>query len=131
MPFKGLRTGRGLDSARPPVRGAFPFLAAFLLLSPASAAAQTEAIPRQLTLAAALRIAEARNPAFRAARQGVDVARAEVLAARRGPNPEVAFEGEAYPVFGGRRPSPVCTAGACRARGEAGRAAATGYTARG
>ena len=82
-----------------------PVLAALLLLSPASPAAQTEAIPPQLTLAEALRIAEARNPAFRAAREGVDIARAEARTAGRGPNPEVAVEGEAYPVFGGRRPS--------------------------
>ncbi len=85
-------------------RACAAILAAFLL-SPISPAAQTEPIPPQLTLADALRIAEARNPAFRAARQGVDIARAEARTAGRGPNPEVAFEGEAYPVFGGRRPS--------------------------
>ena len=53
-------------------RACAAILAAFLL-SPISPAAQTEPIPPQLTLADALRIAEARNPAFRAARQGVDI----------------------------------------------------------
>ena len=91
---------------KPRIRRRAPWLAALLLLlSPAWLSAQTEAIPPRLTLADALRIAEARNPVFRAARQGVDIARAEARAAGRGPNPSVAFEGEAYPVFGGRRAS--------------------------
>ena len=84
------------------LRACAAILVALLLLSPASPAAQTETIPPQLTLADALRIAEARNPAFRAARQRVDIARAEARTADTRPNPEVAFEGEAYPVFGGR-----------------------------
>ena len=63
-----------------------------------------EAVPEQLTLAAALRIAETQSPVFRAARHVVDVARAEVRTALRRPNPVVVIEGEEYsPLASDRR----------------------------
>ena len=72
---------------------------------PVSSAVQAEAIPFRLTLAGALRIAEARNPAFRAARHAVDLAKADARAASGRPNPAVGVEGEGYPAFGSRRRS--------------------------
>ena len=70
----------------------------------ASGSAQ-ETIPERLTLAGAQRIAEAQNPAFRAARHVVDVARAEARTAGRRPNPMLVVEGEGYAPLASDRAS--------------------------
>lgn len=80
-----------LSFRRPPV--ALGLVAGLLATGPAAAQA---VVPEQLTLAAALRIAEAHSPVFRAARHVVDVARAEARTAGRRPNPMVVIEGEEY-----------------------------------
>ena len=74
-------------------RVALGLVAGLLTTGPAAAQA---VVPEQLTLAAALRIAEAHSPVFRAARHVVDVARAEARTAGRRPNPMVVIEGEEY-----------------------------------
>ena len=74
------------------------FLGAVLLL-PVVLAAQGTAVPRELTFADALRIAETANPTFRAARNLVDVAEADAREAGSRPNPIVAMEGEGYSAF--------------------------------
>ena len=83
-------------------RVALGLVAGLLATGPASA---QESIPEQLTLAAALQIAEAQSPAFRAARHVVDVARAEARIAARRPNPMVVVEGEEYAPFAAERGS--------------------------
>ncbi len=75
-------------------------VATIVLLTTASPVAQAETIPVRLTLAGALRIAEARNPAFRAVRQEVDLAKADARSAAGRPHPVVAVEGEGYRAFG-------------------------------
>ena len=74
-----------------------------LLCVPASG--QEAKIPARLTLADALRIAEAANPSFRAARNLVEIAEADAREAASRPNPEIAVEGEEYSIFGPTLPS--------------------------
>lgn len=75
--------------------------AMFLTCVPASG--QDAAIPPRLTFADALQIAEASSPGFRAVRNLVDMARADVREARGRPNPVLAVEGEEYAVFAPER----------------------------
>lgn len=78
----------------------------FACLTAAPAAAQeAEAIPAELTLAEALRIAEVANPVFRAFRNLAEIARADAVEAGSRPNPSIGVEGENYGVFSGNRPS--------------------------
>jgi outer membrane protein, heavy metal efflux system len=62
-------------------------------------------VPARLTLAEALRIAEARSPIVLAARARAAIAEAEVLGARARPNPTLSVESRGYPLFEGDRPS--------------------------
>ena len=77
--------------------------ALFLLCSPALG--QDAKIPARLTLVDALRIAERANPRFRAARNLVEIARADAREAGGRANPEIAVEGEEYSIFGPSLPS--------------------------
>lgn len=77
----------------------------FCLVAAPLAAQQEAAIPEQLTLADALRIAEAGNAEFRAVRNVVDIARADAREAASRPNPAVEVEGEEYAAFDTHRPS--------------------------
>jgi cobalt-zinc-cadmium efflux system outer membrane protein len=70
------------------------FLAGCLAASPAFA--QTADIPSRLSLADAVRLAEARNPALEAARQQVALAEADAASARRRPNPVAGLLSEGY-----------------------------------
>ena len=79
------------------------FCTLFLLHIPASG--QDAEIPERLTLADALRIAEAANANFRAARNLVEIAEADAREAASRPNPEIAVEGEEYSIFGPNVPS--------------------------
>jgi cobalt-zinc-cadmium efflux system outer membrane protein len=65
-------------------------------LAGGAAAAQTDAIPARLSLAAAVRLADERNPALDAARQQVLVADAGTAAAKRWPNPLASVESAGY-----------------------------------
>ena len=80
------------------------FLVTLLLFS-VPASGQDAEIPKRLTLADALRIAEAANPNFRAARNLVEIAEADALEAAGRPNPEIAVEGEEDSIFGPSLPS--------------------------
>lgn len=66
---------------------------------------QEAVIPVRLGFADALRIAEAHNPEFRAARNLVEIAQASTVEARSRPNPEIGVEGEEYSGFWGDNPS--------------------------
>ncbi len=72
----------------------FVCLAGCLAAGPASA--QTADIPSRLSLADALRLAEARNPALEAARQQVVLAEADAASARRWLNPVAGLLSEGY-----------------------------------
>ena len=76
-----------------------------LLLFSVPASGQRVEIPEGLTLADALRIAEAANPNFRASRNLVQIAEADAREASSRPNPEIAVEGEEYSIFGPNLPS--------------------------
>ncbi|MDE2758574.1 MAG: TolC family protein [Acidobacteriota bacterium] len=76
-----------------------------LLLFSIPAPGQDAEIPKKLTLADALSIAEAANPNFRAARNVVEIAEADALEAASRPNPAIAVEGEEYSIFGPSLPS--------------------------
>ena len=80
------------------MRRRVPFLGAVFLL-PVVLTAQGTAVPQELTFGDALRIAETANPAFRAARNLVDLAEADAREAGSRPNPVVALEGEGYSAF--------------------------------
>lgn len=80
------------------------FLGAVFLL-PVALAAQGTAVPRELTFADALRIAESANPAFLAAHDLVGLAEADAREAGSRPNPVVAMEGEGYSAFTPRQRS--------------------------
>ena len=75
----------------------FVWLSILCLGIPAAASAQ--AIPRELTLAEALRLAAERNPTLAAARNLVDAAEADRTTARQRPNPAVTFESEGSSPF--------------------------------
>jgi cobalt-zinc-cadmium efflux system outer membrane protein len=74
-------------------------------LTPFSARAQDSAIPRELTLKTALRLALERNPTLGAAASAVDAAEGERLNVSFRPNPAVTFESANYPLFEPARPS--------------------------
>lgn len=76
-----------------------------LLLFSIPASGRDAEMPKKLTLADALRIAEAANPNFRAARNLVEIAEADALEAAGRPNPEIAVEGEEYSIVGPGLPS--------------------------
>jgi cobalt-zinc-cadmium efflux system outer membrane protein len=61
-----------------------------------AAAAQTADIPSRLSLADALRLAEARNPALEASRREVALAEADAASARRRINPAFSLRSEGY-----------------------------------
>lgn len=61
--------------------------------------AQERAVPAQLTLADALRLAAERNPTLAAARNAVEAAQADRLDARRRPNPALTFDSVGRPPF--------------------------------
>ena len=69
----------------------------------ATASAQDGAIPAQLTLADAVRLAVERNPALAATRNGVEIAQANRLDLSRRPNPALTIESEGYPLFQSNR----------------------------
>src|SRR5512135_3493423 len=64
------------------------------------ALAQVATVPEKLSLDEALRLAEARNPTFTAAKETVAMAEASGIAARQRPNPAFSFSSEGYPVGG-------------------------------
>ena len=93
----GPRGQRFFHSARLRERIAASLLGT-MLLAWVPASGQQAAIPSRLTFADALRIAEAANPDFRAARNLIEIAEADVLEAGSRPNPVFAMEGEEYAV---------------------------------
>ena len=58
-----------------------------------------QAVPRELTLADALRLAAERNPTLAAARNLVDAAEADRVTARQRPNPALTFDSEGASPF--------------------------------
>lgn len=69
----------------------------FCLSVAAVASAQT--VPKELTLAEALRLARERNPSFAAARSMVEAAEADRITARQRPNPAFTFDSEGRSPF--------------------------------
>ncbi len=86
------------------VRSIATCTALFVLPSVASRA-QDAAIPSQLTLAAAVRLAVERNPGLAAAKNGVEIAEANRLDLSRRPNPALTVESEGYPLLQSNRPA--------------------------
>lgn len=76
----------------------------FVLAVSASATAQSS-VPPRLSLAEALRLAEAGNPELRAVRADTDVAAADRLTAALRPNPALSVDSEGYPLFQSSRPA--------------------------
>lgn len=79
--------------------------ASVLVCASSTALAQEAAIPLQLTLANAVRIATERNPALATARNAVEIAEANRLDVSRRPNPALTFESEGYPLLESSRPA--------------------------
>ena len=80
----------------------------FFALSVTTAAyarGQDLVVPARMTLEEALRLANERNPNLAAARNTVEMAEAQRIAARLRPNPAVTFESAGYPLFESPRPS--------------------------
>lgn len=75
----------------------------FVLWSSVSAAAQSS-VPQRLSLAEAIRLAEAGNPDLRAVRTEIDVAAADRLTAALRPNPALSVDSEGYPLFQSSKP---------------------------
>ena len=75
-----------------------------LLLGARPSLGQESAVPDQLTLSEAVRIAVARNPALAAVRFDIDIADAVRLDASRRLNPALTFESEGYPLAQSARP---------------------------
>ena len=86
------------------VRSIATCTALFVLPSVASRA-QDAAVPSQLTLAAAVRLAVERNPGLAAAKNGVEIAEANRLDLSRRPNPALTVESEGYPLLQSNRPA--------------------------
>ena len=84
-------------------------LSCSLALPAVSLAAQepveSSRVPARLTLAEALRIAEAASPVMAGARASVAMARSEVIGARERPNPTVEVESRGFPLFESNRPA--------------------------
>ena len=72
-----------------------------IFLLDATVQGQEAVIPARLGFADALRIAEAHNAGFRAARSLLEIAQASTVEARSRPNPEIGVEGEEYSGFWG------------------------------
>ena len=79
-------------------------LCCVLLLGARPSLGQQPAIPDQLTLSEAVRIAVERNPALVAVRFDVDIAEAVRLDTSRWLNPALTFESEGYPLAQRARP---------------------------
>jgi cobalt-zinc-cadmium efflux system outer membrane protein len=79
--------------------------ASVLVCASSTALAQDAAIPSQLTLADAVRIATERNPGLATARNAVEIAEANRLDMSRRPNPALSFESEGYPLLESSRPA--------------------------
>jgi cobalt-zinc-cadmium efflux system outer membrane protein len=73
-------------------------------LAPAPAPAQGSAIPRELALDTALRLAWDRNPLLHAAASAVEASEGDRLEASQRPNPAMTFESEGVPLFESTRP---------------------------
>jgi len=92
------------------MRGLSPALAVCLVLSASPRAAAQDAgadarVPARLSLADAVRIAEARSPLLAVARAGIGMADAEAIGAGKRPNPSLSVESQGYPLFSADRPS--------------------------
>ena len=72
---------------------------AAIMLAFGATFAVAQPVPANLSLADAIRLAEAANPALITTQRMEDVALAEVQQARRWPNPELAFEAEEFPAY--------------------------------
>ena len=81
-----------------------PFVHACLLCLCVGATASAQTVPKELTLAEALRLAAERNPTLAAARNLVEAAEADRRTARQRPNPAFTFESQGQPLF---NPSPL------------------------
>ncbi len=91
------------------MRGLSPALAIAVLLTstPPAAAQGTSAetrVPASLSLADAIRIAEARSPMLVVARARIGMADADAVGAGKRPNPSLSVESQGYPLFSGDRP---------------------------
>lgn len=91
--FRWFRSGR-------PSAGIAAWVLGAMLLAGGPASGKQGDVPSRLLFTDALRIAEAGNPDYRAARNLIEIAEADVLEAGRRPNPVIAFEGEEYAVAG-------------------------------
>lgn len=91
------------------MRGLSPALAVCLVLAASPQAAAQDAaadgrVPARLSLADAIRIAEARSPLLAVARARVGMTDADAIGAGKRPNPSVSVESQGYPLFSGNRP---------------------------
>ncbi len=77
----------------------FLVLVVLCQLTVASGWGQQVELPRELSFADALQIAEASNPAFIAAQNQIDIAVADARASTRRSNPVLSVEGEEYAAF--------------------------------
>jgi len=92
------------------MRGLSPALAVCVVLAASPRAAAQDAgagarVPARLSLADAVRIAEARSPLLAVARAGIGMADAEAIGAGKRPNPSLSVESQGYPLFSADRPS--------------------------
>lgn len=79
--------------------------AGICLIASTDALSQEAPIPERLTLADALQMAEDRNPTLGAARDAVEIARAERVGASLRPNPAFSATSEGFPLFQASRPA--------------------------
>lgn len=75
------------------------FVRILVLCLATPAAASGQGVPRELTLAEALRLAAQRNPTLAAARNLVEAAEADRMTARQRPNPALTFDSEGASPF--------------------------------
>lgn len=66
---------------------------------------QASAVPTELSLEEAIRMAVERNPELKAARKNIDIARANLIEASKRLNPVLTIGGENYPLFESRQGS--------------------------
>lgn len=66
---------------------------------------QASAVPTELKLEEAIRMAVERNPELKAARKNIDIARADLIDASKRLNPVLTIGGENYPLFESRQGS--------------------------
>ncbi len=74
------------------------FLSLLTILSPFCLHAQDSGIPSSVSLEQAIRLAIARNPSLAAAKNEIEAAEADSVAARKRPNPAVTFEEADLPI---------------------------------